>query len=356
MALDTSSPKESKEISFKDLIKNVRRLYQYLLKNWAVILAFAFLGCILGFTYASFNKPLYVAKTSFVLEDNDNGGGGILSQLPGLASFTASGGIGGMFQGDNILELYKSRSMIQKTLLSKVQNEGKSILLIDMYAEAADLRRKWDKNPALKNINFDVSKPLTRLQDSILQSAVNDINKEYLLVAKRDKKLAVIDVVVKSTSEAFAKNFNNQIVKTVNDFYVKTKAKKAMQNFLILQHQTDSVRSVLNGAIYQSATINDATPNLNPTRQILRAPAQRSQYNAEANKAILTQLIQNLELSKITLRKETPLVQILDEPIYPLEKQKMSRLLTGLAGGAILAFLTVFYLIIKKIFNSSLSD
>ncbi len=357
MALNTSNPKESGEISLKDLIENIKKTQRYLFRRWKIILAISFLGGIAGYGYAYLNKPLYIATTSFVLEDNDNsGGGGILSQLPGLASLTGSGAAGGMFQGDNIIELYKSRSMIQNALLSKVDYQGKEVMLINMYADINQLTERWKNNQDSRSLNFDDAKPLGRWQDSILQKAVDDINKKYLSVSKRDKKLAVIDVEVKATNEVFAKSFNNQIVKTVNDFYVKTKAKKAMQNFLILQHQTDSVRSVLNGAIYQSASVNDATPNLNPTRQILRAPALRYQYNADANKAILTQLIQNLELSKITLRKETPLLQILDEPIYPLEKHRMSRSLTAIGGGAVLGFLASLFLIVRKAFHRSLSS
>src|SRR5690606_27628587 len=146
-----------------------------------------------------------------------------------------------------------------------------------------------------------------RLQDSVLGRIVEAIDRNYLEVSKPDKNLSIIEVKVQAKDEAFAKVFNNEIVKTVNDFYVQTKTKKSLENLAILQHQTDSVKVVLEGAIYSTAATLDATPNLNPTRQVLRTPVQRSQFSAEANRAILMELIKNLEMAKMALRKETPL-------------------------------------------------
>ncbi|PTS96251.1 lipopolysaccharide biosynthesis protein, partial [Pedobacter sp. HMWF019] len=100
----------------------------------------------------------------------------------------------------------------------------------------------------------------------------------------------------------------------------------------------------------------DATPNLNPTRQTQRtAPVQRSQFSAETNKAILSELVKNLEMSKISLRKETPLIQVIDVPIFPLQKEKFSKLKGIVLGGALAGFLTLFILLFKKILNSVMS-
>jgi uncharacterized protein involved in exopolysaccharide biosynthesis len=71
----------------------------------------------------------------------------------------------------------------------------------------------------------------------------------------------------------------------------------------------------------------------------------------QANTAILTQLVANLEMAKVTLRKETPLVQIIDAPILPLKKEKVSKLMSLIGWGFMFGFLGVMYLIIKKFFN-----
>lgn len=355
-----SYPETVNEISLKEIIVKLKTYCVLVLKKWKAIAVFAILAGIIGFVYAHNKKPLYIATTTFVLEDGDKQGG-MLGQYSGLAAAAGidigSGG-GGIFQGENILELYKSRSMLQKALLSSANNKGKQQLLVDRYLEINKVRENAGNDKELKNIRFDVKQgtPLNRLQDSVLGKVVEDINKRYLTVTRPDKKLSIIEVDVKSEDETFSKEFNDQIVKTVNDFYIQTKTKKSLQNLSILQHQTDSVRSVLNGAIFQSASVNDATPNLNPTRQILRAPAQRFQVNAEANKAILAQLVQNLELAKITLRKETPLIQVIDSPIYPLEKIRLGRIKTFALCAFLAGFLAAGIIVVRKIFSEILDN
>ncbi|NRF39139.1 Wzz/FepE/Etk N-terminal domain-containing protein [Pedobacter foliorum] len=358
--INNQSNVSSDEISLKELLLKIGEWRQYLLSKWAIILAFGVLGSLLGFTYAYFQKPVYTATTTFVLEDGGSSNtAGALGSLGGLASIAGIdiGGSGGIFQGDNIIQLYKSRSMIEKTLLTEVEYNGKHKLLVDLYIDFNKLRDEWAKKAALKNIQFHAQLTtsgyvlnFTRLQDSILGIIVKDINKNYLNVAKPDKKLSVISAEVKAQNEFFAKAFNEQIVKNVNDFYVQTKTKKSIQNVQILQQKTDSVRKVMNGEIYSAAAVADATPNLNPTRQAQRiAPVQRSQFSVEANKAMLSALIQNLEMSKIALRKETPLIQVIDEPILPLDKQGFGKLKGIIIGGLCFGFLVVGMLIIRRI-------
>jgi len=178
-----------------------------------------------------------------------------------------------------------------------------------------------------------------------MESVVANIRDKCLVVDKLDKKLSIIRVEVKSNDESFSKDFNDALVKNVNDFYVTTKTKKSQDNIKILQHKTDSVRGVMTGAITSAAIVIDNTPNLNPTKQAQRIiPTQRSQFSAETNKAILSQLIQHLEMAKMALLRETPLIQVIDEPILPLKKQFMS-IYKGLIFGVIIGvMLSLFFM------------
>jgi len=348
------SHRENDEISLKRIVLNIQEWSRYLVSRWVIIVLFAVLGGAIGLMYSYLKKPVYIASTTFVLEEGVSGGS--LGQYAGIASMIgidigADGG--GIFEGDNIIELYKSRSMIEKALLSTIEYKGETQLLIDRYIDFNKLRKKWTDKPALANIQFyrKQDQPFTRLQDSVLSEVVKNINKKYLTVAKLDKKLSIIKVEVKAKDELFAKTFNDQIVKKVNDFYVQTKTKKSLENVTILQHQTDSVKKVMERAVYSSVASMDETPNLNPTRQVLRASVQRSQFAAETNKAILTELIKNLEMTKITLRKETPLIQVIDEPVFPLEKERLGKIKGIVLGCLLFGFLSALFLLSKKIYS-----
>ncbi|EDM37192.1 hypothetical protein PBAL39_05318 [Pedobacter sp. BAL39] len=344
----------SDEISVKEMGIKLKQLQVYLRSKWLLICSVGIIGGVLGGAYAWIKKPAYSAITTFVLEEGGASGGGLgpLSGLASMAGFDVNGGGGGIFQGDNILELYKSRRMIKKTLLTSVDHNGKKELLIDHYLMFNGIREKWDKNPKLKGLSFSNPNNFGRIQDSILNSITFDINKNYLNVVKPEKKLNIIRAEVKGPDEFFSKEFNDQIVKNVSDFYVQTKTKKSLDNIAILQTKTDSVRNVMNGAIYTAAAISDATPNLNPTRQVQRiAPVQKSQFNAETNKAVLGELVKNLELSKMSLLKETPLIQVIDSPVYPLSVNSLGKLKGFVIGGFLGVFIICILLMVRRLFS-----
>ncbi|PYF75462.1 GumC domain-containing protein [Pedobacter nutrimenti] len=351
------------QTSLRELIVKIRDWYKYILTKWLFILIVGIVGAIVGFIYAYYKKPVFIASTTFVLENEDSGRG--MGQYAGLASMVGidlggMAGGGGIFQGDNILVLYKSRKMIKKTLLSGVNYDGNNELLIDRYIKINHLRESWRKKKSLAKIYFgnDSNADLInvrRLKDSIITLIVDDINKNYLSVSKLDKKLSIIKVDVRSKDEIFAKAFNDQIVKNVNDFYIQTKTKKSLNNISILQQKTDSVRLSMNRSIYTSAAVVDATVNLNPTKQVQRiAPMQRSQFNAETNKAMLTELVKNLEMAKMSLLKETPLIQVVDNPVFPLEVEKIGKIKALVLGGILFVFVVVLALSIRKVLLISL--
>jgi hypothetical protein len=338
------------EISLKELILKLQEWWKFLLTKWLIILFAGILGGGLGLIYSIIKKPFYTAETTFVLEEGESGGG--LGQYAGLASMVGidlgGGSGGGIFKGDNILELYKSRRMISETLLTKDTFENKQQLLIERYIEFNELRKEWDEKPKLKNIKFESQGTFTRTQDSILNKFVETINKSILEVSKPDKKLSIISVKVKSEDELFAKSFADNIVNKVNNFYINTKTKKSLENLSLLQSQADSVRGVLNASIGGVAAAIDANPNINSALQTLRVGTQKKQVDVQASGAIYQEVVKNLEMAKISFRNAKPLIQVIDEPVFPLEVEKVGKVKGIIIGGVFCGFLTLIVLVVSK--------
>jgi hypothetical protein len=340
------------EISLKELIEKGREWFSYLLSQWKVIVLVGIVGAGLGLAYSFSKKPVYTASLSFALED-EKGGGGLGSAL-GLASslgLDLGGGGGSIFTGSNLTELFKSRAMVEQTLLSPVIIDGKAISLAEMYIQNNGWRDQWNENPKFKAIQFlpdTKRKYFTRVHDSILGVMYQDLSKTGLVVGQKDKKIAIITIDVSSTNELFSKYFTEALVKEVSDFYVMTKSKKARENMDILERQTDSIRGALNGAITGVAVANDNTFGLNPAMNVRRAPSARRQVDVQANTAILTELVKQTELAKVTLRKETPLIQVIDRPILPLQKEKFGKAKGIVLGGFLAGFLVVLVLIVRR--------
>ena len=347
---------DNDEISLKELIQKIQEWIAYLKTQWKLIIGIAALGGTIGFVYASFQKPSYLATTTFVLEE-DKGGGGLGGAM-GLASsfgFDLGGGGGGLFTSSNIIELMKSRLVVEKTLLNPVNVAGKEISLVEYYMLINKTREGWTKNPSLVKINFPINAERTKFsleQDSILYGISSGLTKNSLVIAQKDKKVSIISLTVKSENELFSKFFCEQLLKETSDFYIETKSKKARLNVDILQHQTDSIRAELNNAITGVATASDNVYNLNPAYNVKKTPGTRRQVDVQANTAILTQLVAQLELSKVSARKETPLIQLIDRPILPLNNEKPGRLQYFLLGCILAGFLTLLYLIVRRLFRN----
>ena len=333
------------EISLKELILKLQEWWRYLMGKWKVILLAGIIGGLLGLGYSVIKKPIYTAETTFVLEEGESGGG--LAQYAGLASMVGidlGGGGGGIFKGDHILELYKSRRMIQKTLLAKDTFEGKQQQLIERYIEFNKMREGWEDKPELVNVHFtDNPKNFSRIQDSLINKFTKDINDNILEVTKPDKKLSIISVKVKSKDELFSKSFADNIVAKVNAFYVATKTKKSLENLTVLQNQADSVKAVLNASIGGVAAAVDANPNLNPAFQRLRVGSQRKQVDVQASGAVYQEIVKNLELAKISLRNDKPLIQVIDEPRLPLKKDSLGRIVGVFLGVFFTGLFSLFF-------------
>ncbi|KAF2081144.1 Wzz/FepE/Etk N-terminal domain-containing protein [Flavobacterium sharifuzzamanii] len=344
---------EGDEMTLRELIDKIINWYDYFRSQWKIILAAGIIGGFLGIAYAFVKKPIYTASLSFALED-EKGGGGIGGAL-GLASsfgLDLGGSGGGIFNGANLTELFKSRSMVEKTLLSPVNLKGKTISLAEMYIQNNFWRKGWENDPKLSNIQFLPNadrKDFTRAQDSIIGAIYGSLLKTDLAVGQRDKKISIITIDVSSKDELFAKFFCEELAKQVGKFYVETKSRKARMNMSILERQVDSIRMELNGAITGVAIANDNTFNLNPALNVRRSPSVRRQVDVQANTAILTELVKQSELAKVTLRKETPLIQVIDRPILPLAKQRIGKIKGFIVGGVIVVFFTICFLVFRRI-------
>jgi hypothetical protein len=348
---------DNDEISLKELIFKIREWYYFLLSKWKLIILVSAIGSAIGLTYAFFQKPVYYATLTFAMEDEKSGGGGLSGALGLASSFgidLGAGGAGGAFSGANLMALMKSRKIVEKTLLSPVAFKGKTISLADYYIEFNELREEWEKKPALKNIQFPVTSDrsnFTLQQDSVLKNIYNAIITYNLSVAQTDKKISIINVTVNSIEEGFSKEFCETLAKVTSDYYVEIKSKKSRMNVEILQKQADSIRAELNSAITGVAAASDDVYNLNPAFNVKKTPSTRRQVDVQANTAILTQLVANLELSKVSLRKETPLIQVIDRPILPLDKDRVSKKKSLLLGGFLAGFLTVLYLVFTSLYK-----
>lgn len=349
---------DNDKISLKEIKIYINSFLNLLKQKQRLFLIVSLLGAGIGIGIALFDQPNYKAVLTFAMEEEKgSGNGGGLNGALGIASslgIDLGGGGGGAFAVSNLSELMKSRTLVERILLKPFNINGKIITLAEYYIQIKKLRHKWRNKINIKNVQFLPGSDRTKYtlqQDSLLgvfhKSLIEVGN---LNILQKDKKVTVLSIEVNSNDEIFSKIFCENIAQETSNFYIQTKSKKARINVYVLQKQVDSVRTELNQSVTSVASETDFVYNLNPAFNIKGTPSKKRQIDVQANTAILTNLVVQLELAKINLRKETPLIQIIDLPILPLEKNEFSIILNLLIGALLASFITIIYFLIKKLF------
>lgn len=313
-------------------------LFLLLRKKIVLIFLVSLIGAVIGLAYAIFEKTKYKASLTFVLEE---GGGGGISAYAGIASqfgidLGSSGG-GGAFQGDNIIELFKSRLLIEKTLLGDYTNNKK---LADIYFEISDIKKLLSPKVDVEKISFSNHNLIT---DSIISLMYKEILIRNIGVNRIDKKLSYIDVSFTCIDQKFSKTFTDNLVANVLAFYKETKTQRSKNSVDKLQNRADEILAELNDKTYQAASQLDI--NVNPSKRIAGVPSEMKMRDKSVLLAMYTEVAKNLEISKVSLMQETPIIQIVDQPILPLEKIK-TRKITGIFFGGISALIFVILALI----------
>lgn len=344
-----------KEITLKELVLKLKDWRTYLLSKWWVIGIMGVVGAGLGLTYALLESTKYVAKLTFVLEDS--GSGSPLAAYAGLASQfgidLGGASSSGVFQGDNILEFLKSRLMIEKTLLSPIKvNNNKEQSLADLYIEIYHLDESWEKRPNLKGIHFPFNLDRSKFsleQDSLLNMIQKRIVKTNLKITKPDKKLNFISVTCTTPDQIFSKSFTERLVKEATDFYVNTKIKRSQVNVNKLQSATDSLEILLNRKTYSLAAAKDL--NQNPAREVANVKSEVQARDKMVLQTMYAEVVKNLELSKMAMAQEIPIVQVVDTPILPLERDRLGKVKGILLGGFLGGFFATIWLIMRNLYK-----
>jgi uncharacterized protein involved in exopolysaccharide biosynthesis len=324
------------EISLAELWLKVRSVITYLWRFKFLIMAVGLLFALGGYFKVTMAKPSYSASLTFALEQ-----GGGASSLGGLASqFGLSvGGGGEALGGDNLLSLMKSRRIVQDVLLSKINVEGDSVLLINQYvATQTKLKTKWD---TLGLYPIDAKECCAPMQDSAIGAVVKDLLEKSLAVAKVDKKLSFVTVSYTGSDPVFTGAFVELLTAKSTNFYVQTKMSNSNANIAKLERRVDSVSAELQYAMMGYSAAQDQ--NSFTVQTTAKVPTMQKQMKVTMLTTLYGELIKNLELLKTMSAREEPLITIIDRPHYPLRVHE-SKLKSALIGGFLGVFLTLLFL------------
>ena len=337
------------EITFKQLFVILIDYKNHLLDKYKQILIFVLFSLVTAYILLSQKEDNYIATMTFVVEANPNsnssfGGalGGLSSQI-GLNLGQFMGSASSTYSQENVLELIKSRSVIIASLMNTHIIDNKKTLLIDHYTLTNDF------NPRFVIANEKNTFKIDSLSNIVWEHIIN----EEELIIEVSKFSNIISLSYTSVNQIFAKAFVDELINETTNQYIKHNTNKAVSTLDFLQERADSIFNELEIAEEQYASIKDVN------ERIIKASGRLNELRllrkVEVLNTMFVELVKNLELSKLTMLQNTPLVYIIDRPILPLQKENKKKLYIILIT-IFSFFLSIFYFILVKFINDIIKN
>lgn len=353
-AQETTSPSFD-ELNPARLFNGLKNWLQFIRKRILWIVSIALVFGLIGAFIASGKKKEFTATLTFSVDEENT-----LQYRGGVAAFARELGLvpadaGNVFSSiGNIQEVFKSRNLIEKTLRSSVLYNNKKILLAEFFLDSLDYRKEWLPSDDMK-LNFSSSsdnKAPGELENSVMSSIYKTLLAKHLKIALKDKTTSILAASCVSSNEIFSKLFTERWVEEVTLYYIDLKTQRSRTNLQIIEKRNDSVKNAFIAALYNRAGIADADMNL--VRESFNVPKEKKQTDIQILQNVYADLSRNLESAKTSLLNDTPIIQILDTPLQPLDSIKPSIikqfLLFGIIGlmGGIMLFSFLYLLPARK--------
>lgn len=341
------------EIQLKDILIKLSEYKQVLWSRKGSITLFSLMFFVLGVTIAIFSTKLYKAELTFVVEDAN--GGNPLGAMSGIASqfgVDLVGNSSATFSQQNIMQLLKSRGVVESTLLRKGSVDGKKDLLAEHYLTINKIREDWAQLEEFDGVNFNHTHSLSH--DSIMGVIWTQIVANKLTIEIQNDEANIITLSYVSVDENFAKQFSENLIDEMSKMYIAHQTKQARNTLDFLQDRADSVFVELDKSEQEFARVKDIN------QRIIKASGRLKELQlmreVEVLNTMYLEIVKNLEISKMTLLNQTPIINIIDKPVLPLEVKALSKTTTGILGGVFGGFLSVSFFLFRKLLKDALAD
>ena len=342
------------EIQLKDILIKLSEYKTYLLSKKFIIITVSVFFFVLGILFAISTDKKYTAELTFVVEDQQQGGGA-LGAMSGMASqfgFDIGGSSSTTFSQNNILEFLKSRGVVEAALMQNSKVNKTEDLLIEHYLYLNKIKASWKTDADLTPVSFHGI--LTQDNDSVSGDIWMRIIEDKLVVKLQSDEANIINLSYTSVNEEFAKTFVEELIEQMSKMYIAHQTAQTSNTLGFLMSRADSVFTELEIAEEEFAKVKDIN------QRIVKASGRLKELqlmrNVEVLNAMYLEIIKNLEISKLTLLNQTPIIQIIDKPILPLKAEEKSKTALGFIGAFVGVFISLIFFVFRKLFKDALSE
>jgi len=328
-------------ITVGQIIRIIKGYFGYFLKKWWLLLLVA-LAFAAYRAYGVHNTAAtYNAGLTFTLyEEGSGGGGGSLSGLMGQFGLQSIDNV----DFDRIVEFMTTRQIIGSTMFQKVTIQGVEDYFANHYLREFKLYESWEEKGAVQFMDFwftrgDVEN-FTPLENIVLNAIWSRTINRHLKTEIRGS--GIIEMSFTTESQPFSIEFSKALFTELAYFYKEKLNEKNRTNYNQMEYRKDSIAAELRVAEARYAKFQDANKNLISARALIEDI--RLRRSVEVLNAIYLELVRSVEVLNFTLKRETPYLISIDEPVYPVMGKELDMVGEGVKyaiGGILLALLAL---------------
>ena len=259
---------------------------------------------------------VYTGNIQFLLKESSGGAVG-----GGLSDVLGSIGLGGSEKADydRLIALIKTQRLKRSILTAKYQD----ITIGDAIVESYGLNWMLE-SIGLKDFKFSSYEDSTIDNNLNLKAAVRKVGevltgtKDYegLLSMDYDRKTKILNMVASTNSDDLSIAILYATYGTLERFFDNNLIQNKKNQYDILQHKIDSLKSVVNSKEIQLAQIKDKERNVVLYESMVRP--SRLRLEIDMLYQVIEQLTTNAALMEFAVLSTPQGFVLLDEPIKPL--------------------------------------
>ena len=332
------------EATLKHLIVKIIDYKNELRMRITLLISVIIISIFSGYIYSEFQEEEYIATITFIVEENSEGTS--ISSFSGVASqfgFDLGSNATSSFSQQNVIELFKSRNIIESTLNKVVVISGKEASLLSHYINLSNLI----EDSTLLDFN-------EMYEDSIINEIWQEILDYKLDIKYQNDDANIINLNFQFNNSLFAIYFVENIINEMSDMYSNYKTEKTRISLDNLQNRSDSIFKELQNSEYNLATVKDR--NARVVNASGRLDEIKYMREVQVLNTMYLEIVKNTELVKMSLLDETPIIQIIDSPTLPLIGINRSTVFWCSTFSLLGFFLCTFIIILRKLVIDSLEE
>jgi len=361
-----SAKEQDTEISIKEALMASKE-YLSEIKRCIPIILLITLPILAYQIYKAVNSDfVFNAPLSFMLNENSGSTAGISSILGSIGLPIGGSGDENL---DKILELSRSRKISAATIFTKVEIGGQEDFLANHLIKMLEDKGQWNKKGLfgkpqtydIDNLRFShdslpafslvENNGLKHLQDHLIGNSQAKI--DPLINTEYEEQTGIMKINALTYNGEISVKLAKVLFEELSSYYVDQSIEKQELTYKLIKSKSDSIYGELQAKSYSLANFKDGNQGMFARTDKLT----ESKLELEIRKlgAMYSEVTKNLEVADFALKSKTPFIQLIDEPILPINPHKISLPKAILLGLFLGIFLGTAFVVTRKMFRDVLS-